>query len=46
MKAIVNGKVILKDQVAEGLAVLYTDKIEGVVSAEELPAGALITSGW
>ena len=42
MKAIVNGKVILKDQVAEGLAVLYTDKIEGVVSAEELPAGAEI----
>ena len=39
MKAIVNGKVILKDRVLDNAAVLFTDKIEGVVSADQLPAG-------
>lgn len=40
MKAIINGKVILKDRVAENLAVLYTDKIEGVVPADKIPENA------
>ncbi len=42
MKAIINGKVILKDCVAEGLAVLYTDKIEGVVNDSQIPENAEI----
>ena len=37
MKAIINGKVILKDRVVEGLAVLFTDKIEGIVNADAVP---------
>lgn len=31
MKAIVNGKLILKDRILEGKALLYTDVIEGIV---------------
>ena len=42
MKAIINGKVILKDRVAEGLTVLYTDKIEGVVKEKQIPENAEI----
>ena len=42
MKAIINGKIILTDRVVEGMALLYTDKIEGVVSADKIPA---FTSG-
>ncbi len=40
MKAIINGRVILKDRVAEGLAVLYTDKIEGIIDAKNVPRNA------
>ncbi|MBR3960675.1 MAG: N-acetylglucosamine-6-phosphate deacetylase, partial [Clostridia bacterium] len=40
MKAIINGKIILTDRVVEGMALIYTDKIEGVVSADKIPAGA------
>lgn len=40
MKAIINGKIILTDRVVENMALLYTDKIEGVVSADKIPAGA------
>ena len=40
MKAIINGKVILKDCVADNLAVLYTDKIEGVVCSDKIPENA------
>ena len=37
MKAIIGGKIILKDRIAEGCALLYTDVIEGIVPADNLP---------
>ncbi len=40
MKAIVNGKIILKDRVLEGYALLYSDVIEGVLPADKVPADA------
>ena len=40
MKAIVNGKIILKDRVLEGFAVLYNDLIEGIVPADKIPEDA------
>ena len=40
MKAIVNGKLILKDRVLDGYALLYTDVIEGFVPADKVPADA------
>ncbi len=40
MKAIINGKIILKDRVVDGCALLFSDVIEGVVPAENLPEGA------
>ena len=40
MKAIINGKIILKDRVVEGKALLYSNVIEGVVSVENIPADA------
>lgn len=42
MKAIVNGKIVLKDRVAEDMALLYSDVIEGVVPCEKVPADAEI----
>ena len=42
MKAIVNGKLILKDRIVEGKALLYTDVIEGIVDADKVPAYAEI----
>ena len=42
MKAIVNGKIILKDRVLEGCSLLYTDKIEGILPADQIPADAEI----
>ena len=42
MKAIINGKIILKDRIAENCALLYSDKIEGVVPADNIPEGAEI----
>lgn len=39
MKAIINGKIILKDRVLEGFAVLYTSVIEGILPMDKLPAG-------
>ncbi len=39
MKAIINGKIILKDRVVEGTALLYSDVIEGILPVSELPAG-------
>lgn len=42
MKAIVNGKLILKDRIVEGKALLYTDVIEGIVDADKIPADAEI----
>ncbi len=37
MKAIVGGKIILKDRVTENCALLYSDKIEGVVPQNLIP---------
>lgn len=42
MKAIVNGKIILKDRIEEGCALLYSDVIEGVVSVGNVPDEAEI----
>lgn len=38
MKAIINGKIILKDRVIDGFALLYSDVIEGVVPTDNVPA--------
>ena len=40
MIAIKNGKVILENEVVLGKAVLYTDKIVGIVDESEIPADA------
>ena len=40
MLAIKNGKIILEDGIAEGKAVLFTDKIEAVVDECDIPADA------
>ena len=37
MKAIVNGKIILKDRIVENSALLYSNVIEGIVSPKDLP---------
>lgn len=42
MKAITNGKIILTNGIAENLALLYSDKIEGLVPADSIPNGAEI----
>ena len=42
MLAIKNGKIILEDCIVEGKALIFGDKIEAIVSAEEIPAGAEI----
>lgn len=42
MKAIVNGKIILQDQILLDCALLYTDVIEGIVAVEDIPADAEI----
>ncbi len=39
MKAIVNGKIVLKDRILENNAVLYSDVIEGIVPCDKLPEG-------
>ena len=36
MKCIINGKVILKDKIAENLAVVFDEKIEKIVDAKEV----------
>ncbi len=40
MKAITNGKIILKDRVIDGFAVLISDVVEGIIPAEQIPEGA------
>ena len=40
MNAIINGKIILKDRILEGYALLYSDVIEGVVPAQNVPSDA------
>lgn len=42
MKAIIGGKIILKDRIAENCALLYTDKIEGIIPEGLVPAGTEI----
>lgn len=39
MKAIVNGKIVLKDGILENSAVLYSDVIEGIIPCDKLPQG-------
>ena len=39
MKAIVNGKIVLKDGILENSAVLYSDVIEGIIPCDKLPEG-------
>ncbi len=40
MKAITNGKIILKDRIVENCALLYSDVIEGIVPIDNIPADA------
>ena len=40
MKCIVNGKVVLKDRVAEGLAIIFGENIEKLVDAKEVDFSA------
>lgn len=40
MKAIIGGKIILKDRIVENRALLYSDVIEGVVPVENVPSDA------
>ena len=42
MKAIIGGKIILKDRIVENCALLYSDVIEGVVPAANVPSDAEI----
>ena len=42
MFAIKNGKLILEDEVVSGKAVLYTDKIVGIVDENEIPSDATV----
>ncbi len=42
MKAITGGKIILKDRIAENCALLFTDKIEGIVPGSLVPDDAEI----
>ncbi len=42
MKAIINGKIILKDRIVDGCALLFSDVIEGVVPQENIPCNAEI----
>ena len=42
MKAIVGGKIILKDRVAENCVLLYSDKIEGIIPESLIPETAKI----
>ncbi|MBE5867365.1 MAG: N-acetylglucosamine-6-phosphate deacetylase [Lachnospiraceae bacterium] len=42
MKAVVNGKIILKDRIVEDSALLFTDVIEGIVPADKIPCEAQV----
>ena len=42
MKAIVNGKIILKDRIVEGKALLCSDIIEGITTEDKIPNDAEI----
>ena len=40
MKAIKNGRIILKDRIVDDAVLLYSDVIEGIVSENMIPEGA------
>lgn len=42
MKAIINGKIILKDRIIENSALLYSNVIEGIVSEDKIPEDAVV----
>ncbi len=42
MQAIINGKIILKDRIVQGAALLYSDVIEGLTEAEGVPGDVQI----
>ena len=42
MKAIINGKIILKDRIIENYALLFSDVIEGIVEKNQIPDDATI----
>ncbi len=42
MKAIINGKIILKDSIVEGKVLLFSNVIEGIISPENIPESAEI----
>ncbi len=42
MKAIINGKIILKDRIVDDCVLLYSDVIDGIVSKDDIPDGAEI----
>ncbi len=42
MKAITGGKIILKDRVMDGFAILYSDVIVGIVPNDKIPEGVEI----
>ena len=42
MKAIINGKIILKDQIIHNSALLFTDVITGIVPEDNLPTNVEI----
>lgn len=42
MKAIIGGKIILKDRILENKALLFSDVIEGILSVDQIPEGTEI----
>ena len=42
MNAIINGKIILKDRILKGFALLYSDVIEGIVPQRNVPCDAVV----
>lgn len=40
MKAIINGRIVLKDRIVDNCALLYSDVIEGIVPCDKVPEGA------
>ena len=39
MKAVINGKIILKDRVLDGFALIFSDVIEGILPEDKIPQG-------
>ncbi len=42
MKAVINGKIILKDRVLDGFALTFSDVIEGILPDDKIPQGVEI----